>query len=264
MSFTRTNSGLNNYSIFFNVSVTVFVEGRSSVETKEIEEDNLGTAVQTPDELFHQSVLLAYSPNRSFKMKSVGSKTNVDFYAKKILSGDVKNCLVVYDSDYEGVISSWVGPPWVLRTAGYSWESDLWTPALCEKLIELCAGGRHWDRPKFLKRLSMATLRIERLSRIEVLCRIYGLNLIVPKNNALGVKLEPKSSFVVEIKEVRRLISGVKAKVQALQDPAQNAEIGRIVAKFSYFSLVRGHLWEAICIMLIFSTLKNAGVPAAL
>jgi hypothetical protein len=264
MIFTRTKSGLNNYAKFFSVDVTVFVEGRTACDKASGRIPKIGSEIQTSDELFHHAVLTNYSANCSFKIKSLGSKSDLAGYAKKVADGHVKNCLLIYDSDYDCVISSWVAPPWSLRTNGYSWESDLWTPGMCEDVIALFSGGRAWDLGAFRSQLAGATRRIERLSRIEVFCRIYGLNLIVPNGSSVGIKLDLSCQSLIPSSEVDRVISSIKKGLRDCRDKRLDKQLYGVIKGFDYCNLVRGHLWEAICITLIVASLKRIGVQGSL
>lgn len=263
MSFTRTSSGLKNYAKFYRVDITVFVEGRVENSVEKSETAKFAAQSQTSDELFHNTVLRTFSPAHKFKVKSVGAKTNVEAYAKKILSGDAQNCLLIYDSDYESVISSWVAPAWSMRTNGYSWENDLWNMKLSEDLIDLFAGGRNWNKTEFHRKYEQAAKRAERLGRIEVICRIHGLNLIIPNGKSIGISLDARCPSIITAREVSRLSAKIK---QALGTADQREILAAksLTGGLDYCSLIRGHLWEAICITLIVATLKSIDIQGAL
>jgi hypothetical protein len=151
-----------------------------------------------------------------------------------------------------------------MRTHGYSWESDLWTPKICEEIVELFSGGREWDRDLFRDRLSEASARVLRLGRIEILCRIYGLNLIVPKSKSVGIKLDGKCRAIIFADEAKRIISAVKGELKGNRATAFYNEIAKMTHQFDCCNAVRGHLWEAICVTLIVAALKKANVEGAL
>jgi hypothetical protein len=56
----------------------------------------------------------------------------------------------------------------------------------------------------------------------------------------------------------------VKKTFRACRDDVFNQSITEISAKFDYSNLVRGHLWEAICVTLIVATLKKIGIHGSL
>jgi len=260
MTFTRTKSGLKNYSRFFNVDITVFAEGKNCLAEQN---KKFGTSVETSDELFHHTILNIFSPNHLYKIKSVGSKTNVDTYAKKIRDGDIRNCLLIYDSDYESVITSWVAPAWAMRTYGYSWENDFWTAKICESVIDILSGGRTWNKSAFHQTFLLAEKRITDLSRVEVFCRVNGINLIIPKNKSLGVRISSGCAALISASEAKRLIEVVKSQLRSVDD-ALRLEIRSLLRPLISTQLVRGHLWEAICISLIVRTLKKIQIDSAL
>jgi hypothetical protein len=264
MTFSRTKSGLNNYSKFYGVDITVFVEGGEHLKENSVAGIDFTFDTKTSDELFHKTIFATFSPKKRYKIKSIGSKTNVQSYAKNIISGGVKNCILIYDSDYECVLSSWVAPKWMFRTNGYSWENDLWSPSICEAVIELFCGGRPWDKEKFRNRLTSAAGRVKRLSKIELLCRLYGKNLIVPKSKSIGVELKYEDFFLISIKETNRLIRKIKETIKSDKDKILNLNLINYLKEFPPCNLIRGHLWEAVCITLIASTIRDSGEDSVL
>lgn len=257
MTFTRTTSGISNYSAFFGSDITVFVEGKESGCAID---GVSGKPIQTSDELFHNAIFSSFSKSKNIKIKSVGSKNDLNVYAEKISSGTSKNCVVVFDSDYEGVTSTWTGAPLIMRTFGYSWESDLWGYEVCEKLVTLLAGGRNWDRDKFFNRLTSVSNRLKRLSKIEVYCRCYGKNLILPNGKSVGIKFDARSNFLISYQEASRVISKVKSILREIKDNIFANYISTRLKEFPSCKLVRGHLWEVACMTLVVATLKSAGV----
>lgn len=257
MTFTRTASGINNFAVFFGAEITVYVEGKKQnpSSTSQIP----STLAMTSDELFHNAVLTTFAPSKKFKVKSVGCKNDLNTYAINIGNNSLINSFVIYDSDYEGVLSSWIGQPWIMRTAGYSWENDLWVPSVCEEVISIMSGGRPWNRDTFNTSFQYAATRCTRLSRIEVCCRFYGKNLIVPNGNSIGLRLNPKSMFIVECKEASRLIAKVKNDLRNLKCQNANLHLSNKLKTCSTTNLIRGHIWEAICVTLIISILKKIG-----
>lgn len=261
-SFTRTTSGLRNYAAFFQSDITIFVEGKQVHGSSA--SNTVPQTVKTSDELFHQSILNLFCPNKRFKIKSVGCKNDLSKYAEKILVGSVRNCAVVFDSDYETVLGSWAQWPRIMRTSGYSWENDMWTPEVCERVISLFAGGREWDREKFHVKFRRMSSRLERLSRIEVCCRAHGINLIVPNGKSVGIALNGKEKFGVSLTEIKRLIRRLRSCIK----DAWEEDIIRLLLSqmrsLSASALVRGHLWEAVCVTLISNMLKDIGIAGAL
>lgn len=257
MSFTRTQSGLKNSSLFFGADITVIVEGKKRENA--ISSDMSTYTIQTADELFHNAVFSALVPKKVFKIKSVGCKGDLDEYSRKIHEGAIDNCVVVYDSDYEPVLASWVATPLAMRTSGYSWENDLWNWSVCERVVNVLSGGRDWNREHLSKQINRAARRLARASRIEVLCRTYGLNLIVPNGKSVGLRLSAKSAFGVDSSELCRVIGKVKPPLRLAADKEFNGFVKNRVSCLDCVNLVRGHLWEALCITLIVAVLKGIG-----
>jgi hypothetical protein len=126
--FIRTSLGLSNQAAFLGVDIVVFTEsGRKTLSIEEIEQgfDNGDTA----DSSFWRAVLETFSPrDRSFHIKTVGSKSSVKTIAEMIAAGSVTKVLVAMDRDLDHYRGSRIDHTNVLYTKGYSWENDLWTP----------------------------------------------------------------------------------------------------------------------------------------
>lgn len=110
MSLERTNYGLNNEHLFYNVSLVVYCEGKEGDGS-------------THDEMFWGKVLSTFGV--SCICKSKGSKTNIVPLALRAIEGEVKNVVFAMDRDY----GSYHGLPLedrrVIYTYGYSWENDI-------------------------------------------------------------------------------------------------------------------------------------------
>lgn len=259
MAFLRTKSGLANYSKFFGATFTVFVEGGNISQNLTTSNEDFDSDIKTSDELFYFSIFSEFSSKNKFKIKSVGSKNDVETYANNISAKKINNCIVIFDSDYECVLSSWVAPKWIFRTNGYSWENDLWTFAICENLINILSGGKDWDIDKFKNKYNAARNRIWRLSKIEVFSRLYGKNLIIPKSKSIGIKLDSKNKFLISISEVCRVLKNLKSDLGHESEKDLNNCFYSYLKSFPSTNLIRGHLWENICMTLVISTVKEAG-----
>lgn len=110
MSLERTNYGLNNEHLFYNVSLVVYCEGKESDGS-------------THDEMFWSKVISSYGVR--CVCKSRGSKTNIVPLALRAIQGDVRNVAFAMDRDYGDYHALPVEDERVIYTFGYSWENDI-------------------------------------------------------------------------------------------------------------------------------------------
>lgn len=110
--FTRSNLGIENEHLFYNVDYIVYCEGKEVVGEG-----------STLDEVFWQRV---FSENGlSVHCKSMGGKSVVRPLAEKIVQNRISNVLVAMDRDYDDMLGRIIDHPQVFYTYGYSWESDV-------------------------------------------------------------------------------------------------------------------------------------------
>ena len=110
--FTRTNIGIENEHLFHNVDFMLYCEG----EALEGECSSLDEAFW--DKIFTKS-------GKSVRCKSMGGKSDVHSFAKKLVEERISNVIVAMDRDYDDLRGSIIDHPQVFYTYGYSWESDL-------------------------------------------------------------------------------------------------------------------------------------------
>lgn len=110
--FRRTNFGLSNQHLFFDVDVVVYCEGG---ETEEEE--------ATFDELFWKRVF--EGNGKRVTCRSSGNKTMLMELAHAVSVEDVENVVVAMDRDYDHIFGRVIEHPRVIYTYGYSWESDV-------------------------------------------------------------------------------------------------------------------------------------------
>lgn len=125
MNFSRTASGLSNMAQFCGAEIIVFTEGGStSYTTHEALNGNFNT--HSVDIKFWSAALKKYGFNKKLHFRALGSKTSAEEIAIKVANLEVKNVIVVRDSDLDYFLGSKIDSPYVLYTYGYSWENDVW------------------------------------------------------------------------------------------------------------------------------------------
>lgn len=110
--FTRSDKGIENEHLFFNVDFVVYCEGKE-----------VGGEGSSLDEVFWERV---FSENGlSVHCKSTGGKSVVRPWAEKIVRDGLSHVLVAMDRDYDDIFGVAIDHPQVFYTYGYSWESDV-------------------------------------------------------------------------------------------------------------------------------------------
>lgn len=110
--FIRTNNGLANEHLFYNVDLIVYCEG-----------EEIPGEASSLDEVFWHRV---FSQNgRNVHCKSMGGKSVLRPLADKVVSEGIPNIIVAMDRDYDDIRGLIVDHPQVIYTFGYSWENDV-------------------------------------------------------------------------------------------------------------------------------------------
>jgi len=58
--------------------------------------------------------------------------------AKDIIDGKIKHAFVAMDRDFDNIKGMQLRSQNILYTFGYSWENDVWSPEVVEKVVESC------------------------------------------------------------------------------------------------------------------------------
>ncbi|WP_405229332.1 hypothetical protein [Lentisalinibacter sediminis] len=128
--FIRSSAGLKNKHLFHDVDLVVYVEGGS--------EEGRPPAVEfaSYDELFWTIVITSFVQTEvKIKVQCHGSKNNLIAIAKKIATEELTGVFVAMDRDYDDFSGEGVEGGGVLRTFGYSWESDVWDADVCIRVF---------------------------------------------------------------------------------------------------------------------------------
>lgn len=197
MSFTRSNSGISNSHIFFDVDYLVYSEGGSCQGAGDEFENNSWSI----DSVFWKSVFLRFRPELKVKIKSLGSKECVRPYANKIAENVIVNSIAVFDRDYAPYKGEVIPSSHVLYTYGYSWENDAWHPDFIKSALDSihCEGkipdafSRDID-----SRYSRFIKNINRVVYVDFLCglvNVKGLDRenfwsLIDASNPLDVKVK--------------------------------------------------------------------------
>ena len=98
---TRTDSGLSNERLFYNVDAVVYLEGKS-------------------DLLYWQQLFSIFIPHRRFHFKPRGGKQALLPIAKMVALGTTTHVVVCLDRDHDVFSQSQITASNVIYTSGYS------------------------------------------------------------------------------------------------------------------------------------------------
>jgi hypothetical protein len=114
MMFERTSSGIQNRSTFYGVDLVCYIEGVIESET-----------TFSADATFWSKIFAAFEPNAKVKFVARGGKPQLESLAKTLIRKDIKNSLILMDSDFDDFHGDKLDDYRVLYTHGYSWENDV-------------------------------------------------------------------------------------------------------------------------------------------
>lgn len=245
-TFTRTTSGLQNYAKFFSADVTVYIEGRSQNNGKGLSKG------KTFDEIFYTSLLKVVNTEKRFIIKPVGSKQDVISYANKISTEDVRNCLAIIDRDYENFLSCWTGDPRLIRTKGYSWESDFWNSAIVASTVhQLAVTHEPLSIDMVRESMKRCAHRLGRVSKIDFIYKILDQKFIPSSKKSVGMEIKPKCRFFSSIKDIRKYKEKLGDSRFRLKQCSTARYFYEKIKTVAGQEFIRGHLWEYACLCII-------------
>ncbi|HAY3561573.1 DUF4435 domain-containing protein [Elizabethkingia meningoseptica] len=133
--FKRTNKGLSNLRLFYNVDYVVYLEGGNKSYTKEEVLQNKFNN-DTEDIAFWSRIFSKYRKNIKLKYKSVGSKKTLKDLVEDVLSGDIVNVYIAMDNEFDEILNKRIIHPNIFYTYGYSYENDVWNENTIISVLE--------------------------------------------------------------------------------------------------------------------------------
>lgn len=209
--FTRTNSGISNQHIFYNVDLIIYTEGGSETFTLDKAMNGKGNTYSV-DIRFWKSVLAKL--DKRIKFKAVGSKTTCLSLCEKIINKEVINTAVAMDRDIDGFTGNLIDSPYILYSKGYSWENDVFTRELtCEQVESLLLVDSLPDEIISIIDDSYSKFRRigKNLAKLEIIFRTNGIRFIsdVSSERFFDSKKTPyleKEQIFVFLKEKKKKV----------------------------------------------------------
>ena len=252
MSFTRTNSGLANYPVFFNADLLVYIEGKTNAQPGEL----------IPDMVFYESLLSLILKNKKIKIKCVGSKKSVFAYLNKLKNAGINNSFVIVDRDYDGALCSIIKDPMVVYTYGYSWENDFWSIQLITKLITTITVGNLEAVSKIINLHKKLNKRLKFLSLLDGSSQINGENVLKKSIPSCGIGFSMNKNSPIPRSEMRRVLVEFKSS-KSFTDSCVR-EYLRELSRLEPMKVIQGHFWENTMLTALSSVYKEIYSGAAL
>lgn len=123
MTFERTKSGQENRAAFHRVDYICYVEGGG------------GRSERSDDVSFWEEIFSITRPDVKVRCIARGGKPELEARARDIINKDIANSLVAIDADYDELLDEKLSDPRVLYTYGYSWENDIFCPAMVYRIF---------------------------------------------------------------------------------------------------------------------------------
>lgn len=233
MTFTRTSSGLANYRKFFGKSVMIYTEGRSE------KGNEAAPSTITDDQVFYEAIFAHVLPDCSVKVKCVGNRHAALDYALKISKSNDRFGIVCIDRDFEGITGSLIPIKCVIKTFGYSWENDLWTARVAEKLLEKLTLSQPSAVREKLRRL-VRRLRI--LFILDASLQPHGAPIIRKDSKMGGIAILPSSRHVITAQEMSRFFEKYRSSNARTCHVANQVLIA--AANTPPRRIIQGHIWS--------------------
>lgn len=248
MTFRRTNSGLSNHHLFYDVQIVMYVEGgRASLSLQDLSEGASGSDA-TLDAAFWKETLHAVGCSKRIKVISIGSKPTLLEIASGIADGSLRNVYVGIDRDFDMLDSDLAGTPGVMYTFGYSWENDVWsTETLLSVCGELCP--HHEISEEIAADLSSAVaafLRdIQWTVAVDKAQASAGLDRGLLTRPGLVVQVRPgvwpclsRSPLANLVAQARAALKAVGVRVRSHGVVSRADCCGKVLGAFFYFAFV--------------------------
>jgi hypothetical protein len=138
MTLRRSSGSLGSLHRFYQADLVIFCEGGPSLTVEEA----VATA-KTPstlDTIFWTSVIANLGIVKKCHVKSVGSKPTLVSIADDVEALNIQSVTICLDSDYDRVSGRVSSCRRVVYTFGYSWESDVLSQSVLEKILACLVG----------------------------------------------------------------------------------------------------------------------------
>lgn len=135
-TFRRTASGLANNHLFFGVDFIIYTEGGSMSFSKEEVVSHDKYSLDTDDIIYWENVFNKFVSGKTFKIKSVGSKTTLLDILSDVINHNISTVKLAMDNEFDELLNKQINHPSVYYTHGYSFENDIWCYNTVKNIIE--------------------------------------------------------------------------------------------------------------------------------
>lgn len=240
MTFRRTASALHSIHLFFKVDLVVYCEGGPSVQYREAIRSADGET--TADAQYWRSILEYMGINKTFHVKSAGSRTTICEIAHDVDRLGLKNISVCRDSDYEVVSNSAKRYARMSWTMGYSWENDVLNYAVLDRVVVKYVGvGR--AAVELLSKLKNDINRFKSelayFTEIDINFKCGGIKCIFDREKTLS-SLDVNNSLRLNVERLKKRLrdAGYNRKPRRLYSVDKSNVLsvcyGKLVARAIY------------------------------
>lgn len=245
MIFTRSPSGMANFSRFAGADITLYVEGRLEAVTPVEDSSRVDTK-------FYNALCAVYLPDVKVKVKLTGNRKSALDYHSKIINESIPNSFVIVDRDYDGLLFSSFEKPKLILTYGYSWESDFWTERLLISTLNMSTASDARVLELASVKLRRTLRRLAKLSALNAAAHINGESIFPSKKSSKGVCISASSEFPISLDEYRRVSKSLSSMCQAM------VAVYRSALRLAPEKIIQGHLLEYASLFLISYVYTNS------
>lgn len=200
-SFTRTSGGLNSQAFFYDSDYIVYIEGKDKLSRGE-----------TFDEKFYRAIFNEMLPGRKITIKVAGSCNDILSIHGKVKDSNITNTICFIDRDYSGIKFNYIPDYRLIRTHGYSWESDFWSENLCCFVIRLFTNHSFVASNDFSCRVRVGVRRLSFLHKVNISFSFFGGKIfsLGSKGGVDGITYDESSNYLISKDEMIRILSPLK------------------------------------------------------
>jgi hypothetical protein len=244
MSFLRTPSGISNLRYFLDVDFVLYVEGGDSPNLEELLAGKYSTESQ--DIHFWRTVFAACSSSVRLAYRAVGSKVTLQYLCRLLINGTVQGSLIAMDRDYDHIYGKLITSPFVFYTFGHSWETDVWSPNVVERLFySLTASGvdKSLLTPEIVDLYDKFRTDSRHAIRADILCTAHAIEFVPSSKSRRLLRTDSSERPLICRTQIKDHITAAKSQRKAqIRYPIQEVNPitdchGHLAAEFGYLVL---------------------------
>jgi hypothetical protein len=245
MIFRRSAGGLASLYIFYKVDKVVFCEGGKQLSIPQIQAG--GGDEYTLDISYWTRVLSFIGASGKYHFKSVGNKANLLSIAQDILGKSTDTIIVCLDRDFDFHIGINLVHKNILYTYGYSWENDVTSTIVIERIISkfIMNVSKCADASSLILKSILSLANATRWCEVDITLVARGKEALILRKSPLRFVDQTKPVLRMEESQIRTRLKELgytrapKRIVKIPGDECLRHTCGKLVGVFIYHSVIK-------------------------